>query len=289
MKNVKVIVTDTVCFLLIFSMMGCSMDWNQRDVREAITEQELKPRVASIIEENYAVIRPYLEQETGGRTAEGVAAGYPQEIDGMAVVDRILTEEHGQDYLEFCYLVASADNPQEVLQSARKVLSDEEYVALEEVYADSERSLQRDASVMSRALPPSQREQFAKDVQKLVTRTLVLLIAGVVYACIPTTMLWGKVSAAAGIAVATGIVATTVISIWRYYRFNQDVDEAFGEWLKSVTTEPEIAYALAASIMAIGNTLKRGPVVTGIIMAVFAIYNVVDMVKPMLETYNFSA
>lgn len=55
-----------------------------------------------------------------------------------------------------------------------------------------------------------------------------------------------------------------------------------------MTTEPELSYALAASVMAVGNTLKRGAVVTGIIICVFALYNVVDMVKPMLNTYNFT-
>ena len=78
------------------------------------------------------------------------------------------------------------------------------------------------------------------------------------------------------------------MAIWRYYQFGGDSDEAFGEWLKGVTTEPELSYALTASVMAVGNTLKRGPVVTGILICVFAIYNVIDIVKPMLKQYNFN-
>ncbi len=116
----------------------------------------------------------------------------------------------------------------------------------------------------------------------------MLFTAGVVYACIPKLVFWGKVSAATAIAVATGVVASSVMSIWRYYQFGGAADQAFGEWLTSVTTEPELSYALAASVMAVGNSLKRGPVVTGIIICVFALYNVVDMVKPMLSTYNFT-
>jgi len=38
----------------------------------------------------------------------------------------------------------------------------------------------------------------------------------------------------------------------------------------------------------VGTTMKRSPVVTGIIICVFAIYNVVDLIKPMLKKYNFS-
>jgi hypothetical protein len=35
--------------------------------------------------------------------------------------------------------------------------------------------------------------------------------------------------------------------------------------------------------------MTKGPVVTGLIIAVFAIYQVIDMVKPMLKKYNFNA
>lgn len=128
-----------------------------------------------------------------------------------------------------------------------------------------------------------------KDLQKLVTRTVVLMTAGIVYACIPSAVFWGKVTAASAIAVAAGVVSTTIMSIWRYYEFDMDVDQAFEDWLKSVTIEPETAYALAASVIAMGTTLKRGPVVTGIVLGVFAIYNVIDMVRPMLKLYNFNA
>ena len=141
---------------------------------------------------------------------------------------------------------------------------------------------------IARGLAPSQRVEFWKDMQKLVTRTLVLFTAGVVYACIPTVVFWGKIAAASAIAVATGIVASTVMSIWRYYQFGGSLDDTFAEWIAEVSTEPETSYAMAASMMALGTTMKRGPVVTGLIICVFALYNVIDMVKPMLKKYNFS-
>lgn len=192
--------------------------------------------------------------------------------------------------MEFCYAVNdldAADQAQNVVEFARSLISEEEMASLEQKLAENRSLMLSEAEHFSRALSPSQRAPFWKDMQKLLTRTTVLFTAGVVYACIPSVVFWGKISAATAIAVATGVVASTIMSIWRYYQFGGDLDESFNDWLISVTTEPEVSYALAASMISVGTTLKRGFVVTGIIICVFALYNVIDMVKPMLKKYNF--
>jgi hypothetical protein len=83
------------------------------------------------------------------------------------------------------------------------------------------------------------------------------------------------------------VVAATVMSLIRYYKFGGEKGESFNEWLTSVTTEPKTSYALAASMIAVGSTLKRSPLITGIIICVFALYGIVDDVKPLLTKYNF--
>ena len=74
--------------------------------------------------------------------------------------------------------------------------------------------MQKGEELASRSGPESA-AAFWKDMQDLVTRTLVLFTAGVVYACIPTVVFWGKIAAAAAIAIA-GVVSTSVMRIWRY-------------------------------------------------------------------------
>ncbi|MCK9311865.1 MAG: hypothetical protein M0P26_06280 [Bacteroidales bacterium] len=160
--------------------------------------------------------------------------------------------------------------------------------SLEQKLSENRSLMLTEAEYFSRGLSPSQRAPFWKDMQKLLVRSIVLFTAGIVYACIPTVVFWGKISAATAIAIASGVVASTVMSIWRYYQFGGELDASFNEWLISVTTEPEISFALASSMIAVGTTLKRGFVVTGIVICVFALYNVIDMVKPMLKKYNFS-
>lgn len=282
---VTTFVRKCVCLALIVSLTGCNLGWNRTSVPK-ISDKELLPTMARVIDEQLEVVMPYIEDDLGADVSRALRS---VDLDGDAIVDYTLDEQLGREYLEFGYAVSTTEDAQQVIDYARTLLPAEEFSVLEGKVSEA-RSLMLDrGDEMARALPPHQRQAFMKDLQKLVTRSIVLLAAGIVYACIPTTVFWGKITAAAAIAIAAGIVATTIMSIWRYYEFNMDPDVAFEDWLKSVTTEPETAYALAASVIAMGTTLKRGPIVTGLILGVFAIYNVVDMVKPMLKKYNFNA
>lgn len=274
-----------VCLILIIPLSGCNLNWNRSEVPK-VSDRELLPTMSRVIDEQLEVVLPYLDEELSGEVSRALRS---MEMDGRAVVDSTLLEQSGRDYLEFGYAVATTEDARMVVDYARTLLPADEFSVLEGKLSEARSLMLAKGDEMARALPPHQRPAFMKDMQKLVTRTIVLLVAGIVYACIPNLVFWGKITAAAAIAIAAGIVATTIMSIWRYYEFDMDKDVAFEDWLKSVTTEPETAYALAASVIAMGATLKRGPIVTGIILGIFAIYNVIDMVKPMLKTYNFNA
>jgi len=281
-KKVQCILNWTVLVMLVIPLSGCSMGW-EAQTKAKITDKELFPTVARIIDEQKGVVWEYLEEDLSRALSS-------DEYTGFDIVQSTLSEEQGRQYMEFCYAVNdldAADQAQNVVEFARSLISEEEMVSLEQKLAENRSLMLSEAEHFSRALSPSQRAPFWKDMQKLLTRTTVLFTAGVVYACIPSVVFWGKISAATAIAVATGVVASTIMSIWRYYQFGGDLDESFNDWLISVTTEPEVSYALAASMISVGTTLKRGFVVTGIIICVFALYNVIDMVKPMLKKYNF--
>lgn len=282
-RNVRQGMNWLVVFLLIIPLSGCSMGW-EAQAKAKITDKELLPTMARIIDEQKDIVWDYLEDDLA-RALDS------SQYTGMQIVDNTLAEQRGREYLEFCYVVNDVDaedQAERVVEFARSLISEEEMAALEQKLDENRSLLLAEAEHLSRSLAPSQRVPFWKDMQKLLTRSIVLFTAGIVYASIPTVVFWGKVSAAAAIAVAAGVVASTVMSVWRYYQFGGNLDESFQEWLLSVTTEPEVSYAMAASMIAVGNTLKRGFVVTGIIICVFALYNVVDMVKPMLKNYNFN-
>lgn len=271
-----------VAILLIIPISGCTMGLEMKK-KQQITQEQLLSGVSQMLDAQKETVWPFLSEELESLSRSLAPSG-------DEIVRNTLTEELGQEYLEFCYIVGNGETQEDldlVVSYANSLLDEEGQEELERALIQAREILMSEAGDLARRLAPSQRVAFWKDMQKLVTRTLVLFTAGVVYACIPTLVFWGKITAAAAIAIAAGIVSETVMSIWRYYQFGGDVDDAFGDWLKAVTTEPELSYALTASVMAVGNTLKRGPVVTGILICVFALYNVIDIVKPMLKQYNF--
>lgn len=282
-KKMQYALNWAVLFMLVIPLSGCSMAW-EAQTKAKITDKELFPTVARIIDEQKDVVWEYLEEDLSRALSSS-------DLSGVEIVKSTLSEEQGRQYLEFCYAVNdidSTDQAQRVVDFARTLISEEEMTALEQKLEENRSLMLAEAEDLARALAPSQRAPFWKDMQKLLTRSTVLFTAGVVYACIPTVVFWGKVSAATAIAIAAGVVASTVMSIWRYYQFGGDLDQSFNEWLITVTTEPELSYALAASMISVGTTMKRGFVVTGIVICVFALYNVIDMVKPMLKKYNFN-
>ncbi|NCC65158.1 MAG: hypothetical protein EOM15_10940, partial [Spirochaetia bacterium] len=261
--------------VLVFSLSGCSMGWDASQ-KNKISDEDLYPLVGQMIEEQKEVVWPYLQDEITRALEE-------EPIEGTTIVQNTLSEENGRSYLEFCYAVGDPQGKEDIEQVvafAHSLLNEEQRQELDQKLEQTRDVLFEQGASLARGLAPSQRAAFWKDMQKLVTRTLVLFTAGVVYSCIPTTVFWGKISAATAIAVAAGVVSSTIMSIWRYYQFGGSMEESFNDWLKTVTTEPELSYALAASVISMGNTLKRGPVVTGIIICVFALYNVIDMVRP---------
>jgi hypothetical protein len=282
-KSLHAIVTYFIVGLLVLQFSGCSLGW-EASVKAKVTDEKLFPTVAKVIDEQKDVVWDYLQEDLSKTLKDELP-------EGLQIVENTLGEEHGRDYLEFCYAVSNGngeDQVETVIDYARELVSAEEMAGLETKLNETRAIMMREGENFAKGLAPSQRVAFWKDMQKLVTRTLVLFTAGIVYAFIPDVVFWGKISAASAIAIATGIVASSVMSLWRYYQFGGNADESFNEWLMTVSTEPEISLALSTSILAMGKTLKRGPIVTGIVICVFALYNVIDMVKPMLKEYNFT-
>ena len=142
---------------------------------------------------------------------------------------------------------------------------------------------------IARAIPLNQQAAFYRDLKTLVTRAIVLLTAGIVYACMPTVIFWGKISAACAISVGAGLVAISIMSLYEYFRFGTGEGQSFEDWFKGLIEVPKADFALTTAITAVAQAMGAGPVVTGIIICVFALYNIVDLARTMLKTYNFNA
>jgi hypothetical protein len=276
MAKTKRLLNIIVVSAVLLCMTGCSIDGTAIR-KEEITRKDLIDSVSLMIEGQKGVISQYLEFEDVDYTS----------LPGKDIATKALGEEDGQQYLEFCYEINRSATPEEVLERARGLLSEEKFEELKAQADEIEEKIETGQVAYAKSLPAEQREAFTKDLKKLLVKTIVLLTAGIVYACMPDVMLWGKIGAAAGISVAAGATAVTVMSIYEHYQFGHEGEESFKTWIEQVITLPKAEYAIATSIISIGETFKMGPVVSGIVLCVFAIYKAVDMLRPMLQIYNF--
>ena len=251
----------------------------------------MKSRVSHVIDAQIDNVKEFLDEELQAEI-DGISKGSGGRLSGSEIVDLTLAETGGRDYLDFCYAVdytQTTGDVDAVMDTAKSILPTKDYNELVERTREVERAIMLRGEEASKDIPLNQQAAFYKDLKILVTRAIVLLVAGVVYACIPTVVFWGKVSAACAISVGAGLVAISIMSLYEYFRFGTGEGETFEDWFKGLLAVPQADFALTTAITAITESMGVSPVVTGIIICVFALYNVVDLTRTMMKTYNFDA
>ena len=203
------------------------------------------------------------------------------------MVSRAVEESGGMDYLVFSDKISTANSVDEVVSAAKNLLPEEEYQKLLETVAEEEARAREIFDEHSRAMTSAQQKAFFKDLKAMVIKATVLLTAGLVYACMPKTYVWGKVSAACAVSVAAGITASGILNVLEYYKYGTEF-ESLDEWLENVYSTAYGEWALASTIIATGTAAKRSAVVTGLIIVVYALYGVLDNMKPLMSKYGFS-
>lgn len=269
---------------LVIPLSGCDTAVSEA-AGSRVTDEEMMPKVAQMVDAQLPTIREYAGdefEENGSKALDGVT--------GEEVVQGTLTEEHGREYIAFAYQVDESETREDadkVVDSAKDLLSKEDFAQLEDQITEQKELMLREAAEQAKDIAPSLKPAFYKDLQKVMVKAIVLLVAGMVYARMPHSVWWGKIAAAAGVAVAAGVVAASMMSLYRYYRFGGTKEESFVEWMESITTEPKAAYMMAASMISVNATLKRSPVLTGIILGVFSLYGLTTDMKKLLDRYGY--
>lgn len=274
-EHVARMMNAAVAFLLIVCIAGCSLEGSVIRNKE-LTLKELVQNASPILEAHKGIV------------SQNLGLDFDLEsMTGEQIVSKALGEDNGSEYLRFCCEISEYDNPDDVVEKARGLIGGDDFRELKSKAEEVQERIAARGEAASKGLPISQREPFLKDLKKLAVKSVVLLTAGIVYACVPTMMLWGKVTAAAAISIAAGALAVTVISVYEHYLLGRTASQSFQDWIKEVMTLPQAEYALAASMISTGTALNQGPVVSGLVVCVFAIYQAIDILRPMLETYNF--
>ncbi len=279
MKVARIYLDKAVALVLIAATLAVSCALPRTGLG-GIDASALTSAAGRVIDENLSIVRKYIDADLPEMQELASA-------DGYHVATRAMEEENGEEYLEFCLETSSFNTADDVFAAAEGLAPQAELDKIRKQVEDAETRLYAVARGTARFMSPEQQEAFYDDLKKLVIKSAVLLTAAIVYAFVPNMIFWGKIAAASAVAIAAGVLTTSIMAIAEYYRTG-DLTATFEEWLEDVTTEPTASWLLAASMISIGTSLNRSPVLTGIILAVFTLFNVVNDVKPMLEKYDFT-
>lgn len=286
----KAFLNQLVCLLVLVCLVACNMQFTP-SFKESISDAEMKPVVARVIDAQLEYIKGNLDEDLQSAIENGSAKGSGS-LTGAQIVELTMEEEGGKDYLDFCYAMDIAQatlDTEPIMSTAQDIIPAEDYDKLCSQVSQLEKSITEKGLIYAKGIPADQQKAFFKDLKILVTRAIVLMVAGIVYACVPKLVFWGKISAAAAIAVGAGLVALSVLSLYEYFKYGLEEDMTFEQWFTEILKIPQADFALTTTVTAMGEALGMGPVVTGIIMCVFGVYNVAGLVRDMLDTYNFDA
>ena len=268
--------------LIMAIVSSCTMDLGGP---KAMSERLLISRSARLMEVYIDEVAAAISDDELPGFREAWQRGFSSED----VARGTLSEEGGREYLEFTLETSRFDNADDVFKAAEGLVPEEELESIKETVKKAETRLFKAVERKASVLTPSQMEEFYDDLTVLVIKSAVLLTAAVVYSLVPSAVLWGKVTAASAVAVASGVLAATIMAIVEHYKSDMDIDETFVEWLEDVAKEPLVHWGIASSIISLSQSINKGPVVASVILVVFALFGVADDAKEMLEKYNFNA
>ncbi len=267
--------------LVVLLLCSCSMPSHRG---KSPSESELMSQSAKMLDSQFQMVRSIIIAQEG---VEGFKL--EETLTGTEIARGVLSEEKGEEQLGFLYLSDKFETTEEVYAAAGNLIPKEQLEEIKRIAEGVERSLESVYQEGARALSDTQRVEFYKDLRALVVKSVVLLTAAVVYALLPDYMIFGKVSAASAMAIAAGVLSSTLLAIveWKDSGVLSTSSDNFEAWLIEVTKEPTAAWALASGMIATGKAVNTNPVTTAVSIAVFALYGVTDDLSKMLKSYNF--
>ncbi len=277
-------------FMLIMMVcslcLGCTLDATAEAKRQ---RGEINSRVARMIDEAFADmdvnVLALLEEDADLTDIYDVQA--IASLSGEEIVSRALEEKGGSAYVDFSYEILASSDTDSILAAVKPLIPDKEYQNLKEKVEEQEASAIALYEEASRELSTEEQKAFYKDLKKMVVKAVVLLTAGIVYAFIPKAMVWGKVSAACVAAVAAGILASSILTVFQYRNFENEMP-AFESWIEGLYQDSYASWAIAATMISTGTASKQSPVIIGIILAAFSLYGVIKDVRPLLRKYGYN-
>ena len=282
MRKSRLFNTALAVLLIVSTLLSCTPNLSGPS---ALKKDRVVAVSARVIDEEYDNVKRALIEN--GEYSEEEFLSYGK-VDGESVVRGVM-DSGDEKVLEFLYSASEGKDTGEILSYAKPLLSQKDYQSLEAQVREIENKAKEWGERNSRSLAPCQKEEFYKDLKSMVVKTVVLLTAAVVYAMMPKTMFWGKVSAATAVSVSAGVVASALITLVEWS--DEDLkysDKNFDSWLSDISVEPFADWALAQGVLNTQMAATNNPVTSAIVLGVFALYHIGDDAKALLKKYNWA-
>lgn len=178
-KKIERIVSLLLLVVMSFTtLVGCTLDAASSG---KVSKSEIQSRVARIIDEELENVLPLIEENSDIEFTDSTGRAIDiKSLTGSDIVARAIAEG-GEEYINFSYKVMTATTSDEIVKSAKGLVSDEDYQMLVEKAKEEEEKAARIFEEKSRAMTMAQQKELYKDLKKLVIKAVVLLTAGLVY------------------------------------------------------------------------------------------------------------
>lgn len=296
-RKLNIIFNRTVCFLILISFVSCNMNLDEI-TKSSASDAGVRSVVSKCIEEEIEHLRDCCDDEID-ELLEMYDTVSPDEV-----VAKALGEEKGVQYLDFCYAANQTGMYKDssyIMKQAKGLMSTDNYNELKDKIDKYESEIKGWGDRVAREIEPSQREAFYKDLKALVVRTTVMLVSAFVYAAVPPTLVWGKISAAAALSIGAGLAANIVMDVYGYFsegikpdllnlkEGESATDLTFEQWISKLKESSMASYAIATAATSFITSTGMNKVTGAIVLTIFTLYNATEAIGEMKKTYNFDA
>ena len=254
-----------ICLLLVFIFSGCQL---------FIGDQELEMKksvVSKAFEENKDAMRAYIVAENNSQVSRGETPELSEEEINYylnnpdIVVEEMLNEEQGEEYLDFVYTTLVTSDFKIILEKAKPLITEEQYLEIKTNISSIETEIYDNQNI-SRS---NSDENIDKYFHVMAGAAAASLTACLVYLGASWWTPSVKVVAALALGTAAALLAGAAKEI---YDLTDDTCNAEFEDFMATTIGGFISSTICSILGALSVALTQSTVLSGIVSGVIAVY-----------------
>lgn len=296
MSKINVVFSKIIASLLLICIVGCNSAISEQ-TKSVASNSAVRKSVSKCIEQQIEVLEQYDDTDV-------IDLLGAKDMTGEEIVSKALSEKGSVEYLDFCYAANQScvlNDSSYIMNRAKDLMDTTKYNELKNRIDQNEKDIKGWAHSQAKTVPEDQQEAFYKDLKSLVVRTTVMLVAAFVYVAIPSTVVWGKIPAAAALSVGAGVAAGAVMDVYGYFKKGYTpsllqmeegeslADMDFEQWINKLKDSSAATYAIATAATTYISSTGLSPITGAIILGVFTVFNAFVAISDMKKKYSFDA